>query len=73
MVDEGEDLIMISSNGVMIRIEVSEINLVSRPAKGVKVMRINGEDRLITIAAAEHKSEEEASANPETETREKDD
>jgi len=57
----------------MIRIEVSEINLVSRPAKGVKVMRINGEDRLITIAAAEHKSEEEASANPETETREKDD
>ena len=59
MVREDEDLIMISSNGVMIRIECGEINVVSRPAKGVKVMRIKDDDRLITISTAEHKAEEE--------------
>jgi len=64
VVNDDEDVIMISSNGVIIRILASEINLVSRPAKGVKVMRITGEDRLITLSTAEHESEESTSEEP---------
>jgi len=51
MVEPEDDLIMISANGVIIRIESEEINCVSRPAKGVKVMRIKeDEDKVITLA-----------------------
>lgn len=69
MVKDTDDLIMISSNGVMIRIEASAINCVSRPAKGVKVMRINDDDRLITIATAEHQSEDAQTQPEETEEK----
>lgn len=65
MVRDSDDLIMISSNGVMIRIEASEINCVARPAKGVKVMRIAEDDQLITIATAEHQNEEEEEPSEE--------
>ena len=60
MVEDDDDLIMISSDGIIIRIESNTINLVSRPAKGVKVMRINGEEnKLITISTVKHEDEEE--------------
>ncbi len=51
MVEPEDDLIMISANGVIIRIKSEEINCVTRPAKGVKVMRIKeDEDKVITLA-----------------------
>ncbi len=59
MVEEDDDLIMISSGGIIIRIESNAINCVARPAKGVKVMRINGEDKLITLSAVKHEDESE--------------
>ena len=59
VVNDEDDLIMISSSGVIIRIRVEDINLVSRPAKGVKVMRITGDDKLITLATATHEDETE--------------
>ena len=62
---EVDDLIMISANGVIIRTPVSEVKLVARPAKGVKVMRILDDDRLITLSTTA--KEEEA---PEEQTEE---
>ena len=53
-VDEGDDIIMISSGGVIIRIEASQVNLLSRPAKGVRVMRVDEGEKLVTLARAEH-------------------
>ena len=51
MVEPEDELIMISANGVIIRISSEEVNLVTRPAKGVKVMRIKeDEDKVITLA-----------------------
>ena len=63
VVNEDDDLIMISANGVIIRTPVSEVKLVARPAKGVKVMRILDDDRLITLSTTA--KEEEA---PEEQT-----
>ena len=53
-VDEGDDIIMISSGGVIIRIEANQVNLLSRPAKGVRVMRVDEGEKLVTLARAEH-------------------
>ena len=51
VVSDEDDLIMISANGVIIRIPSTEVNLVTRPAKGVKVMRIKeDEDKVITLS-----------------------
>lgn len=60
-VDE-DDIVIISSDGVIIRIEASSIRVCARPSKGVTVMKVNGENKVVTIAIAPHEddnSEEE--------------
>ncbi len=50
---------MISSDGIIIRIEASSIRECSRPSKGVRVMRVDGvESKVVTIARAPHDEEE---------------
>ena len=66
VVDEEDDVILISSDGVVIRIPVAEISLFARPAKGVRVMRVQAGERLLTVARAAH-DEEEAESLEETE------
>ena len=53
-VEPDSDIIMISSDGVIIRIPTDSIRLCARPSKGVKVMRVNEEERLVNIAQIEH-------------------
>lgn len=60
VVDEDDDLILISNDGVIIRIRVSDVNIMSRYASGVRVMRLMTEDsRVVTFARAEHDEDEE--------------
>lgn len=62
VVDEDDDLILISNDGVIIRIRVSDVNIMSRYASGVRIMRLTGEDsRVVAFARAEHDEEEEVS------------
>lgn len=62
VVDETDDIIMITNEGVIIRIPVEQINVQSRYAQGVRAMRVSGEERIVTIARApqEESIEEEA-------------
>ncbi|MBQ1928256.1 MAG: DNA gyrase subunit A, partial [Clostridia bacterium] len=60
MVNLDEDLIMISSDGVVIRIPVDDISVFSRTAKGVRVMRVQEGARLITVSRANRENAEEA-------------
>ncbi|MGN1117164.1 MAG: DNA gyrase C-terminal beta-propeller domain-containing protein, partial [Acutalibacteraceae bacterium] len=64
MVDDSNDLIIISSDGIMIRIPASQINTVARGAKGVRVMRVNENERIVSVVAVAH-DEEETSELPE--------
>ncbi|HCC35184.1 MAG TPA: DNA gyrase subunit A, partial [Ruminococcaceae bacterium] len=66
IVNEEDDAIMISSGGVVIRTPVSDISEYARPAKGVKVMRVEGEEKLVTLARAA----QEPPAEDEDETAE---
>ncbi len=61
VVDDDDDLIMISSYGVIIRIRVSDISKMSRYASGVRVMKLRPGDSVVTVARAEHDSGEEFS------------
>ena len=59
VVDLDDDIIIISQDGIIIRIAAESIRLCSRPSKGVTVMKVNEGDRVVTIARAPHEEEEE--------------
>ncbi|MBQ5333866.1 MAG: DNA gyrase subunit A [Oscillospiraceae bacterium] len=54
IVDEDDDIIMIASDGVIIRIRACDIRIMGRYATGVKLMRVSGEDRVVAFTRAEH-------------------
>lgn len=66
-IDDNQDIILISSAGIVIRIPSTTISTYARTAKGVKVMRLDDEDSLVTMTYAEHEEEtEEADAEEVT-------
>lgn len=54
VVDESDDIILISSDGTVIRIRTTDIRLMGRIAKGVRVMRVNEGTNVVTFTRAEH-------------------
>ena len=58
-VDEDDDVIVITDDGVIIRIPVSQISIQSRYAGGVRVMRVSEGGRIVTFARAPKEDLEE--------------
>ena len=58
MVSDDDDVILISSDGVMIRIPASEIRVCRRPSKGVRVMRVGDGARVVTVTRTAHDAQE---------------
>ena len=55
VVDEEDDIIFISTDGIVIRVRCSDIRLMGRTAKGVRVMRLAGADnKVVAFTRAEH-------------------
>ncbi len=57
-VTKDEDLIMIASNGIIIRIYAGDISEFARPAKGVRVMRVAEGEKILSVGLAEHDASE---------------
>ena len=73
MVNDDDDVILIASNGIIIRIAAEQINTVSRTSKGVRVMRIGEEDKVVSAIAVQKEETDEASSEENAETEEKED
>lgn len=56
-VDLDDDIIIISDNGVIIRIHASSISISARPGKGVKLMKMDDNSKVATISRAPHEEE----------------
>lgn len=54
IVDEEDDIILVSSDGIIIRILASDIRVMGRIAKGVRVMRVNEGANVVAFTRAEH-------------------
>lgn len=54
VVDEEDDIILISSDGIIIRILTSDIRIMGRVSKGVRVMRVTEENNVVAFTRAEH-------------------
>ncbi len=73
IVSDEDDLILISSDGIIIRISASQISVVSRTSKGVRVMRVSEGEKVVSAtavrdtASGEDIPEGEVEAEAETE------
>lgn len=65
LIREEEDVILISSDGIIIRIPTDEIRLCARPSKGVRVMRVNEGEKVVTLTSADHDEGEEQNSGME--------
>ena len=63
--EDGEDIILISDDGVIIRIPAEQINIQSRYAGGVRVMRIAEGGRVVSVASAPRAEEEPEETAPQ--------
>lgn len=61
VVDENDDIMMISSDGIIIRIRTSDIRIMGRIAKGVRVMRVSEDGRVMSFTRTEHEEDAEIS------------
>ncbi|HEY8345794.1 MAG TPA: DNA gyrase subunit A [Symbiobacteriaceae bacterium] len=58
-VRDGNDVILVSEHGVLIRMPVSEIRPTGRNTQGVQVMNVDENDRVSAVAQVEAKEEDE--------------
>ncbi|MBQ8978469.1 MAG: DNA gyrase subunit A [Oscillospiraceae bacterium] len=66
IVDADDDIIMIASDGLIIRIRAEDIRVMSRYSRGVRLMRVNGDDKVVSFTRAEHDEDAEITAVDQT-------
>ncbi len=54
VVDDTDDIILISSDGIIIRIKTSDIRIMGRVSKGVRVMRVRDDVKVVAFTRTEH-------------------
>ena len=67
---EENDVIMISSDGIVIRTHVDQISTFQRTSKGVKVMKVNDGERVATISIVDRFEDEDGEADDSVEAQE---
>ncbi len=58
IVEENDDLMIITKSGVTIRMDMTEIRVMGRATQGVKVIRLDDEDEIASVAKVEVDDEE---------------
>lgn len=73
VVDESDEILMINSDGIIIRIRASEVSILGRATQGVKIMKVDEGSKIVAIAKAIRDDEdevEESSTSTSNETGE---
>ncbi len=63
---DNNDVIMISSDGIIIRTNADQISTFQRPSKGVKVMKVNDGEKIATISVVDKPVETEEELIPDS-------
>lgn len=66
VVDETDDILLISTDGIVIRVYCADIRLMGRTAKGVRIMRVTNENQVVAFSRTEHDETEACSQIEET-------
>ncbi|MDE6021714.1 MAG: DNA gyrase subunit A [Ruminococcus sp.] len=62
MVEPSEDIILISSDGVIIRVRCEDIRVMGRTAKGVRTMKVTAGNTVVAFTSAPHDDSAETAA-----------
>ena len=57
MVEDTDDVIIISSDGIVIRIAADTVSSLSRTSRGVKVMRVSEGEHVVSATAIQNEEE----------------
>ncbi|MBQ3122612.1 MAG: DNA gyrase subunit A [Firmicutes bacterium] len=67
VVDDDDEVLMINSDGVIIRIKASDVSRLGRATQGVRIMKVEAETNIVSIAKVVKDPEDEADdTEPET-------
>ena len=66
VIKDGDDLMVITSDGIIIRMSTDEISTFGRVTQGVKVMRTADDVHVVSIAKADKETDEEEQQTEET-------
>ena len=70
LVHDDEDLLLITSDGTVIRTPVNSISVLGRNTQGVRLMRVGEDSKVVCVARAEPEPEEEPENDVEIEATE---
>lgn len=70
VVDGTEDIMLITIHGVLIRIPVDGISITGRNTQGVRLIRLQGEEEVATVAKVAEDKEEDQDTDSETSNNE---
>ncbi len=59
VINPEQEIMMITAGGIIIRIDVDQISQYSRNTQGVKLMTLNDDDKVVSLAAIHHEEEAE--------------
>ena len=63
VVNDDDEILLINSDGILIRIEVTDISKLGRATQGVKIMRVGDEAQIIAMAKVVREEESDSDEN----------
>jgi DNA gyrase subunit A len=61
-VQDGDELLVITQQGMILRMQTNDVRAIGRATQGVKLIDIEGDDKVVSIAKLAEKEEEEPPA-----------
>ena len=68
LLEEDNDILAISADGVMIRTHADSINLVGRASVGVRLMKVSSKDKVVSVSIVDREADEEVEFDEANET-----
>jgi len=68
IVDEDDEVMIISVSGIIIRLGVKAVSLMGRSTQGVRLMRLGDDDRVVSIARVVSEDDEENKVKTKSDT-----
>ena len=71
-VDTDDEIMMINSDGVIIRMSCSDISILGRITSGVKLMNLGDDEQVVSVAKVRETSKDETESMEESQSGESD-
>jgi DNA gyrase subunit A len=64
-VQEGDELLVITQQGMIIRMQTNDVRAIGRATQGVRLIELEGDDKVVSIARLiEKEGDEETGSSP---------